>query len=79
MLTNYQEETMNDQVDESVLFVNSLEDANAIVRKWIALSSMSSGVSIESTTISVLLPSSVEAEATIQLPIQPLLKAFQQT
>ena len=80
VLINYQEETM---VNENVTCVTSMEDANAIVRAWIARSTVSSNVATESTTISVHLPSlqqsKVSLETTaLQLPIQPLLKAAQQ-
>jgi hypothetical protein len=93
VLTNYREQITPDEVDEgaqreideSESPVTSLEDANAIVRVWIAISSSSAGFSSESMTIQVRLPSLERAketkasmEATIQLPIQPLLKAFHQ-
>ncbi|KAL3826687.1 hypothetical protein ACHAXA_001210 [Cyclostephanos tholiformis] len=71
--------------------VSSLEDANAVVRAWISLSSSSSSSSSsslpdESATMSVRLPSlerrnDASAEvtaATIRLPIEPLLRAFRE-
>jgi hypothetical protein len=87
VLINYQEETLlmnNDQLDENETCVTSMEDANAIVRAWIAHSTVSSSsVVTESTTISVHLPSLQQSKVslettTILLPIQPLLKAVQQ-
>jgi hypothetical protein len=80
VLINYQEETM---VNENVTCVTSMEDANAIVRAWIARSTVSSNVATESTTISVHLPSLQQSKVslettTLQLPIQPLMKAVQQ-
>ncbi|KAL3766547.1 hypothetical protein ACHAW5_000782 [Stephanodiscus triporus] len=97
VLTNYQGEKIvaKDAVDEECAHleeegsyycpVTSLEDANAVVRAWIALSSSSAGFSPDITTVQVRLPSLERAqrtessmEATIQLPVQPLLKAFHQ-
>lgn len=75
VLINYQEEIM---VNENETCVTSMEDANAIVRAWIARSTVSSNVATESTTISVHLPSLQLETTTLQLPIQPLLKAVQQ-
>jgi hypothetical protein len=86
VLINYQEEEtllMNDQIDNVTCCVTSMEDANAIVRAWIAHSTVpSSSVVTESTTISVHLPSVQQSNVslgttTILLPIQPLLKALQ--
>ena len=93
VLANYREQITTDEVDESAQLerdesespVTSLEDANAVVRAWIALSSSSAGFSSESMTIQVRLPSLERARqtnasmgATVQLPTQPLLKAFHQ-
>jgi len=92
VLTNYQE--MNEKVEateqsekiESESPVATLEDANAIVQAWVALSS-SSSLTLDSTTISVNLPSlehhqqlqsQTSTPTAIQLPIQPLLQAFHQ-
>lgn len=80
VLINYQEETM---VNENVTCVTSTEDANAIVRAWIARSTVSSNLATEFTTISVQIPSLQQSKVslettTLQLPIQPLLKAVQQ-
>ena len=90
VLTNYQqmneeggnedEEAGKEKQDGPV---STLEDANAIVRAWIALS-FPPGSSLEyTTTISVDLPSqsqtySADASTTQQLPAQPLLNAFYQ-
>ena len=93
VLANYRERITTDEVDEGARLerdvsespVTSLEDANAVVRAWIALSSSSAGFSSVSTTMQVRLPSLERAQqtkasmdATVQLPIQPLLSAFHQ-
>ena len=94
VLANYRERiTTDDEVDDGAQLerdesdspVTSLEDANAVVRAWIALSSSPAGLSSESTTIQVRLPSLERTRRTnapmgdmVQLPIQPLLEAFHQ-
>ena len=83
VLTNYQEMNKNDDEMDEEGEQNSpatLEDANAIVRAWVALSSSSQ---VDFTTISVDLPSLEDRQqkeaATQELPIQPLLSAFHQS
>ena len=78
VLTNYhQEMNKNDEMDEEgeqKSPVATLEDANAIVRAWVALSPSSQ---VDFTTISVDLPSLEDRQQ--KLPIKPLLRAFYQT
>ncbi|KAL7536622.1 hypothetical protein ACHAWF_005519 [Thalassiosira exigua] len=62
--------------------LRSMEDANAVVQAWISL--CSSNETMDTTTISVKLPSPQQqsqptkttASASIEIPLQPLLRAF---
>mmetsp|Transcript_12891 Transcript_12891/g.23160 ORF Transcript_12891/g.23160 Transcript_12891/m.23160 type:complete len:474 (+) Transcript_12891:103-1524(+) len=85
VLTNYKE--MNENSDESgqSKTVTTLDDANAVVQAWVALSSSSlDDGTLDSPTISVNLssyeyqPSQSSAQTTVQIPVQPLLRAFHQ-
>ena len=84
VLANYQEIDQQVEIDESGqsekqrCLVSTLEDANAIVRAWMALCSSSSSEPLDSTNISVNLPSleTQQQQTLTQIPIQPLLEAF---
>ena len=87
VLANYQETGQEVEIDETgqseeqKSLVSTLEDANAIVRSWIALSS-SSSESLDTTNLSVNLPSLTETQqqqTSTQISAQPLLDAFHQT
>jgi len=85
VLANYQEIDQEVEVNESGQTkkqknaVSTLEDANAIVRAWMALCS-SSSETLDTTNISVHLPSleTQQQQTPTQIPIKPLLDAFYQ-
>ena len=83
VVANYQEtEVEHHEETESKSPIHSLEDANAVVQAWAALSFSSS---FDSNTISVELPSHAhqrqidsDTETAIKLSTQPLMNAFYQ-
>lgn len=83
-------ENYNEKVDETRAEsdtptpVRTLDDANTIVQSWVTLPSTSS-LSIDSPIISIKLPSNqhlsqskISAQTPVELPLQPLLRAFHQ-